>query len=213
VDGGGLFLLWSVVCGLWSVVCGLWSVVCGLWSVVCGLFLLCRSTLSGRHGCTAVPTCSACGVLGTGVMDAPLLDASVEGPSTAKTSGFTVPSVRPLGGKSNSLIETGLMATLLRIRLPKLDVTVETKNIRMVIVGVLGILSSILQNEVRAPMWRMWTDRLLTCCPASGVHSCSGIPTLAITTRASPASQTRNPWVPGTARVLSSSGPRPCRLG
>lgn len=87
-----------------------------------------------------------------GAMDVPLLNDSVEGPSTATTSGFTVPSVRPLGGKSNSLIETGLTATLLRIRLPKLDSTVKTKNVRLVIVGVLGIFSSILQNEVRAPM-------------------------------------------------------------
>ena len=40
---------------------------------------------------------------------------------------------------------------LLRIRLPKLDVTVEKKNERLVVVGLLGLLSSILQNEVRAP--------------------------------------------------------------
>ena len=146
-------------------------------------------------------------------MDAPLLDDSVEGPSTSKASGFTVPSVRPPGGKSNSLIETGLMATLLRIRLPKLDVTVEKKNIRMVIVGALGILSSILQNEVRAPMQRMWTGGLLTCCPASVVRSCSGIPTLASTSRARPVSQTRNPRVMETARVLSSSSPHPYRPG
>ena len=83
-------------------------------------------------------------------MDAPLLDSSVEEPSTPKP-GFTVPAVQPMTGRSNSLIETSLMATLLRIRLPKLDDTVEKKNIRLVAVGLLGLLSSILQNEVRAP--------------------------------------------------------------
>ena len=83
-------------------------------------------------------------------MDAPLLDASIEGPSTPETPGFTVPAEHPIKGSSNSLIETGLVATLLRIRLPKLDSTVQKKTIRMVVVGMLGLVSSIMQNEVRA---------------------------------------------------------------
>ena len=87
-------------------------------------------------------------------MDAPLLDTSVEEPRSHKAPGFTVPQVKPLLGKNDSLIETGLMATLLRIRLPKLDSNVQKKNTRIAIVGLLGLLSSIVQNEVRVPVWR-----------------------------------------------------------
>lgn len=85
-------------------------------------------------------------------MDAPLLDASVEEQSASAPApqGFTVPAVQGFE-RSNSLIDTGLMATLLRIRLPKLDATVEVKNKRVVIVAALGLLASILQNEVCAP--------------------------------------------------------------
>jgi hypothetical protein len=84
-------------------------------------------------------------------MDAPLLDASVEEQSASAPGpqGFTVPAVQGFE-RSNSLIDTGLMATLLRIRLPKLDATVEVKNKRVVIVAALGLLASILQNEVCA---------------------------------------------------------------
>ena len=88
------------------------------------------------------------------LMYAPLLDASVEEPSSRKAPGFTVPQVKPLADKNDSLIETGLMATLLRIRLPKLDSTVQKKNTRIAIVGLLGLVSSIVQNEVRVSVWR-----------------------------------------------------------
>lgn len=84
-------------------------------------------------------------------MDRPLLDESMEEESTPKGGGgFTVPSASPVSMMAkHPLIETGLMATLLRIRLPKLDKVVASKNVRIVIVAALGVLSSILQNEVR----------------------------------------------------------------
>ena len=80
-------------------------------------------------------------------MDAPLLDASVEEQSASAPApqGFTVPAVQGFE-RSNSLIDTGLMATLLRIRLPKLDATVEVKNKRVVIVAALGLLERRLQR-------------------------------------------------------------------
>ena len=81
-------------------------------------------------------------------MDAPLLDTSVEEPRSHKAPGFTVPQMKPLLGKNDSLIETGLMATLLRIRLPKLDSNVQKKNTRIAIVGLLGLLSPRLADQV-----------------------------------------------------------------
>ena len=86
-------------------------------------------------------------------MDRPLLDESMEEDSRGSKDGFTVPSTPPAAFSmppKDALIDTGLMATLLRIRLPKLDKVVAVKNVRMVIVAGLGLFASILQNEVRA---------------------------------------------------------------
>ena len=43
-----------------------------------------------------------------------------------------------------------MSALLLRVRMPKLDKVVRTKNLRLLLVGMAGLVASIIQNEVRA---------------------------------------------------------------
>ena len=67
------------------------------------------------------------------------------------TAGFTVPAAgdlrRPRSDAEN-LFDTSMSALLLRVRMPKLDKVVRTKNVRLLLVGMAGLVASIIQNEL-----------------------------------------------------------------
>ena len=54
---------------------------------------------------------------------------------------------RPRSDAEN-LFDTSMSALLLRVRMPKLDKVVRTKNVRLLLVGMAGLVASIIQNEL-----------------------------------------------------------------
>jgi hypothetical protein len=104
---------------------------------------------------------------------APLLSYTPAPQATPSPRSAVLSGIRSIGIRApatgSSLVDTGLQATLLRIRLPKLDRVVRRKNLAMFCVGVLGICSCVLQNEV---LWLQNSDAIASAPPRDNATNC-----------------------------------------